>query len=146
MKKNFEKNKGAYALVRFVVTSENNAKQLSEILNEDRSIDPVKYRIDTVEFESLNVIEPKPVEKSEEKSEQVQAAEPLSKLEERIMTRIVKNGFTSREALVQDCRGAGIQVSARSVSRCLKALTGKALLQRDGKGYLPTETSRSRFA
>jgi predicted transcriptional regulator len=146
MKKNFEKNKGAYALVRFVVTSENNAKQLSEILNEDPPADPVKYRIDTIEFESLNVIEPKPVEKSEEQHDQVQTGEPLSKLEERIMTRIVKGGFTSREALVRDCREAGIQVSARSVSRCLKALTGKALLQRDGKGYVPTETGRRRFA
>ena len=61
------------------------------------------------------------------------------------MACIVKNGFTSREALVQDCSEAGIQVSARSVSRCLKALTEKALLQRDGKSYVPTEIGKKRF-
>ena len=146
VKKNYNKNKGVYALVRFVVTSENQRE--AAIGNPERrpAADPVKYRIDTIEFESLNVIEPKPIENSEEQHEQVQTGEPLSKLEERIMTCIVKNGFTSREDLVQDCSEAGIQVSARSVSRCLKALTEKALLQRDGKGYVPTEISRKRFA
>jgi predicted transcriptional regulator len=143
VKKNFNKNKGVYALVRFVVTSENQAKQLYEILNEDPPADPAKYRIDTIEYESLNVIEPKPIENSEEQP--VQTGEPLGKLEERIMACIVKNGFTSREALVQDCREAGIQVSARSVSRCLKALTEKGLLQREGKSYVPTEIGKKRF-
>src|SRR5271157_1759713 len=89
VKKNYDKNRGAYVLVRFVVTSENNARQLLEILNEDQSIDPVKYRIDTIEFESLNVIEPKPVENSEEQPEQIQTGEPLSKLEEKVISHIV---------------------------------------------------------
>jgi Mn-dependent DtxR family transcriptional regulator len=48
--------------------------------------------------------------------------------------------------LVQKCGEAGIQVSPRSVSRCLKGLTEKALLQRDGKGYMPTEIGTKRVA
>jgi predicted transcriptional regulator len=146
VKKNYDKNRGAYALVRFVVTSENNARQLLEILNEGQGADPVKYRIDTIEFESLNVIEPKPSEQSEEEHEQVQTGEQLSRLEEKIMTHIVNHGFSSREDLVQKCGEAGIQVSPRSVSRCLKGLMEKALLQRDGKGYMPTEIGTKRVA
>ena len=48
-------------------------------------------------------------------------------------------------ARAQRCREAGIQVSVRSVSRCLKALVEKGLLQRDGKSYVPTEIGKKRF-
>ncbi len=42
-----------------VVTSNNNAQQLQQILGEDATVDPDKYRIDVIEFASLNTIEPK---------------------------------------------------------------------------------------
>ena len=58
--KNYRKNEEVYASIRFVVTSDNHAKQLQEILGEDATADPEKYRIDVIEFESLNTIEPKP--------------------------------------------------------------------------------------
>jgi hypothetical protein len=144
--KNYNKNKGAYSLIRFVVTSENHSNQLKEILGQNKDVDPTKYRVDIVPFESLNLIEPKLPEKVEPKPEQTQPDESLNKLEEIITTNIVSSGFTSRENLVQKCNEAGIQVSVRSVSRCLKALAEKGLLQREGKSYVPTEASKSRFA
>ena len=145
VKKNYEKNRGAYVLVRFVVTSENHSEQLKEILGKDKDVDPTKYRVDVIPFESLNTIEPKLPEKVEAKPEESRPEGSLSKLEETITTSIVNTGFSSREDLVQRCGEAGIQVSVRSVSRCLKALVEKGLLQREGKSYVPTEIGKKRF-
>ena len=148
--KNYRKNKGIYEQIRFVVTSGNQAQQLQEILGEDGTADPVKYRIDIVEFESLNVIEaPKPTgddveERSEEAPEALETGSELSKAEENILSHIVIHGFTSREEIVQKCKDAGFEIGARSVSRCLKILTEKGLLERKGNGYVPTERSRKR--
>jgi len=143
--KNYNKNKAAYSLIRFVVTSKNHAEQLKEILGRDKEVDPTKYRVDEVPFESLNTIEPKLPEKVEAKPEPSQPDASLTKLEETIAAGIVNGGFTSREVLVRKCTEAGIQVSVRSVSRCLKALVEKGLLQRDGKSYVPTEIGKKRF-
>jgi hypothetical protein len=142
VKKNYSKNKGVYTFVRFVVTSENHKQQVEGILSEDREVDPAKYRVDVIAFESLNAIEPRPAEMTEEDLEKTQADETLSKLEAVIVTRIMSHGFASREDLVLKCSEVGIQVSPRSVSRCLKALTEKRLLQREGKSYVTTEEAK----
>jgi repressor of nif and glnA expression len=50
--------------------------------------------------------------------------------------------FSNREDIAEKCSGKGAEISARSVSRCLKALTDKGLLQRAGNGYAPTEQAK----
>jgi hypothetical protein len=142
VKENYRKNAGEYALVRFVVTSESHCDQLKEILGEDKEVDPTKFRIDLVPFESLNTIASVPPGRAGGELNQTETTGPLSKVEERIFTSILGHGFTSREDLVQDCAKAGIQVSARSVSRCLKALSDKGFLRREGKTYVSTEESK----
>ena len=51
-------------------------------------------------------------------------------------------GFTGREDIAERCSEKGAEISARSVSRYLKALTDKGLLQRLDNGYAPTEQAR----
>jgi hypothetical protein len=44
----------------------NHSRQLRQILGEEGMANSVKYRVDLMEFESLNPIEPKPEEESKE--------------------------------------------------------------------------------
>ena len=140
--KNYWKNAAAYASIRFVVTSSNHAQQLREILGEDPKVDPEKYRIDVIEFESLNTIDSKKSEASVESKEQPEPEPLTGKGEEMVLSHIVLQGFTSREDIAQRCTEKGTMISARSVSRYLKILTDKGLLQRVGNGYAPTELAR----
>lgn len=138
--KNYRKNRAFYALIRFVATSETHAGQLAEILGEEGTADPVKYRIDVIEYESLNVIEPKVEPRT--------TAEPnmrLGEAEEAILSYIVDHGFRSREDIVQKVSQSGVKISARSVSRHLKALADAGFLRRVGRGYEPTDLSRGRL-
>ncbi len=57
VKQNYRKNVGGYAKIRFVVTTESDDKQVRRILSEINA-DPAKYRVDKIDFESLNVISP----------------------------------------------------------------------------------------
>jgi predicted HTH transcriptional regulator len=140
VQKNYRKNAEVYASIRFVVTSDINAKQLQEILSEDLKADPEKYRIDKIEFESLNEVEPA---KSEEPaSPQVQVLQPLGPAEEIVLSLVLKGGYTSREEIAKKCSDAGLDVGERSVSRYLRNLTERGLLRRVGNGYEPTEQSR----
>ena len=92
VQKNYRKNAEVYASIRFVVTSDINAKQLQEILSEDLKADPEKYRVDKIEFESLNDVEPA---KSEEPaSPQVQVLEPLGPAEEIVLSLVLTGGYT----------------------------------------------------
>jgi len=52
--------------------------------------------------------------------------------------------FSNRKDIAEKCsEGEGeVEISPRSVSRCLKALTDKGLLQRVGNVYAPTEQAR----
>jgi predicted transcriptional regulator len=140
VQKNYRKNADSYSSIRFVVTSDINAKQLQEILSEDLKADPEKYRIDKIEFESLNEVEPA---KSEEPaSPQVQVLQPLGPAEEIVLSLVLKGGYTSREEIAKKCSDAGLDVGERSVSRYLRNLTERGLLRRVGNGYEPTEQSR----
>jgi len=47
-----------------------------------------------------------------------------------------------REEIAQKCSGQGIEIGVRSVSRCLKALTEKGLLE--SKRYSAADIARSR--
>jgi len=136
--KNYRKNAAAYASIRFVVTSSNHAQQLQEILREDPKVDPGMYRIDVVEFESLNSIEPKLPDESEEPAQPLNVIQPID-AEESILAHIRAHGFSSREEVAQKCREAGIEIGPRQVSRYLKVLTEKGLLRREGKRYVPAE-------
>ena len=169
VKQNYKKNKGGYSSIRFVVTTENDEKQVRRILSEDNA-DPAKYRVDKIDFESLNVISPggkeqqadaeaepeeeppRPTVESEGNPEEpkteghVESGQPLGTVEKALIRFIVDYGFTSREDLVERCSQAGMKISARSVSRRLKLLTEKGLLKREGKGYARTETSEKASA
>ena len=137
--KNYRKNKAFYALIRFVVTTDDHARQLAEILGEEMA-DPVKYRIDVIKYETLNVIEPK--------AEPRATPEPevrLGKAEEVILSYIVDRGFTSRDDIVKEIGQSGVKVSARSVSRRLKALADAGFLRKDGNSYEPTDLARGRL-
>ncbi len=138
--RNYRKNKGVYEQIRFVVTSENHAQQLLQILGEEGTADPVKYRVDLIEFESLNTIEPRPQEESKEPEEPARTNPQLNP-EDRILSYIKEHGFTGREDIVQKCREAGIEIGPRQVSRYLKVLTEKGLLRREGKRYVPPDSS-----
>ena len=138
--RNYHKNKDGYQQIRFVVTSPNHEQQLRQILGEDQPADPVKYRVDVMEFESLNSIEPKPQEESREQEDPPGANQQVN-AEEKILSFIKESGFTSREEIAQKCREAGIEIGPRQVSRYLKALTDKGLLRREGKRYVPQEPS-----
>jgi predicted HTH transcriptional regulator len=147
MLKNYRKNRTFYGSIRFVVTSETNKQQLQQILAEEPMADPVKYRIDVIEFESLNMVEP-PI--SEDKSKGGEApletwdnGQHLAKAEEKILSFIVAHGYRSREEVSQKCNEAGIDISVRSVSRYLKVLTEKGLLRKQGNSYVPTEPSKN---
>jgi len=136
--KNYRKNKAFYALIRFVVTTDDHARQLAEILGQEGTADPAKYRIDVTKYESLNVIVPK--------------AEPrttpdvrLGNAEEAILSYIVDLGFTSREDIVENVRQSGVKVSSRSVSRHLKVLTDAGFLRKVGNSYEPTDLARGRL-
>ena len=138
--KNYRKNKAFYALIRFVVTTEHQARHLAEILGQEGTADPVKYRVDVVEYESLNVIEPK--------AETRTAPGPdarLGEAEEAILSYIVDPGFTSREDIAMRVSQSGVRISARSVSRHLKALADAKLLRKAGNGYEPTDPARGRL-
>jgi len=140
VEKNYRKNEDFYSSIRFVVTSDVNARQLREILEGDLKSDPEKYRIDKIEFESLNDVEPT---KSEEPaSPQVQVLQPLGRAEEIVLSLVVTGGYTSREEIAKKCGEAGFDVGERSVSRYLRNLTERRLLKRVGNGYEPTELSR----
>jgi hypothetical protein len=145
--KNYQKNKAFYKQIRFVVTSENHKEQLYQILNEEQPPDPNKYWIQVMKFEELNEIQPvMEVKKGEEPAEaETKEADPhLSKAEETILSYILANGFTSREEIAQKCGEQGIDIAARSVSRCLKILTEKGMLRREGKKYLPTDLAKDK--
>jgi hypothetical protein len=137
--RNYRKNKDVYEQIRFVVTSKNHEQELLQILGEGQPADPVKYRIDVIEFESLNVIEPKPQEDKEPATQSSPNQQP--KAEEKILSYIKAHGFSTREEVAQQCKEAGIEIGPRQVSRYLKVLTGKGLLRREGKRYVPTEPS-----
>ncbi|MDG7011920.1 MAG: TraM recognition domain-containing protein [Nitrososphaerota archaeon] len=137
--KNYRKNKAFYAMVRFVVTSEANARQLAEILGAEPTADPVKYRVDVIEYESLNVIEPKagpPARPGPDAR--------LNGTEEAILSYIVEHGFTSRKDIAKKASLSGVKVSARSVSRRLKDLAEAGFLRKAGNGYEPTDLARGR--
>jgi hypothetical protein len=136
--KNYRKNTDFYASIRFVVTSDVNAKQLQEILTEDKA-DPEKYRIDKIEFESLNDVEPA---RSEEPEVKVEVLQPLGRAEMVVLSLVIAGGYTSREEIAKKCGEAGLDVGERSVSRYLRNLTERGLLRRVGNGYEPTELSR----
>jgi hypothetical protein len=147
--RNYNKNKTSYKRIRFVVTSQVHAQQLLQILNEDPPADPNKYFIDIIEFESLNEVTPGVQASEEEEAKKFRTPEKpqekqIGDTEEAILDYILAHGFTSREEISQSCTGRGMEMSVRSVSRCLKALTDKGLLQRQGKEYLPTELARNR--
>ena len=82
--KNYRKNAALYASIRFVVTSSSHAQQLQQILGEDVKADPEKYRIDKIEFESLNDVEP--VKSEEPESPKVQVLEPLGDAEKVVLS------------------------------------------------------------
>ena len=138
--KNYHKNKDSYEQIRFVVTSLNHEHQLRQILGEDQPADPVKYRVDVMELESLNVIEPKPQEESKEPEELASPSQQVN-AEEKILSYIKEHGFTTREEIAQKCNEAGLAIGVRQVSRYLKVLTEKGLLRREGKRYVPIEPS-----
>ena len=138
--KNYRKNKAFYALIRFVVTTADHARQLAEIIGKEGTADPVKYRIDVVEYASLNVIEPK--------AEPLTPQEPnvhLGEAEEAVLSYILDHGFTSREDIVAKVNQSVVKVSPRSVSRHLKTLAGAGLLRKVGNGYEPTDLARGRL-
>ncbi|MDE1853266.1 MAG: type IV secretory system conjugative DNA transfer family protein [Thaumarchaeota archaeon] len=140
--KNYRKNKAFYAMIRFVATSDDHAQQLAKILGEEPTADPVKYRIDVVEFESLNVIRPR-----ETPQDARRAPEPNAKLAETegaILDYILLQGFKDRKDVVDKLRGVGITISKRSVSRILKLLVEKGFLTMVGNGYEPTDSARAR--
>jgi hypothetical protein len=142
--KNYHKNKGVYAQIRFVVTSKAHASQLQHILGEDGITDPEKYRIDEIEFETLNQIEPKTYnEDNEERQEEPERELPLGKAEEKVLSYTVAHGFTSREDIAEKCSQEGFDIGARQVSRYIKLLTEKGFLKRVGNGYESTDKSRT---
>jgi len=141
--KNYRKNKAFYALIRFVVTTDEHARQLHEILGEEGTADPVKYRVDVVEYGSLNVIKPRAVQEGQLQ----RGPEPASHLgatEEVLLSIILANGFTSREDMAKKVSREGRKIRARSVTRLLRGLVGKGLLLRVGNGYEPTEAAKGR--
>ena len=138
--KNYRKNRAFYALVRFVVTTDDHAGQLAKILGDEGTADPVKYRVDVVRYESLNVIEPK-VQPQPALEHEVR----LGKTEEAILSCIVDSGFTSREDIVMKVGQSGVKVSARSVSRRLKVLANAGFLRKAGNSYEPTDLARGRL-
>ena len=140
--KNYKKNQGVYAQIRFVATSENHAQQIREILGEDwLTRDPEKLQVKVVDFEDLNRIEPGKAEEAEG-SQEGQSKQPLGKAEETVLSLVIAGGYTSREELAKKCNDAGLEVGERSVSRLLRNLTERGLLRRVGNGYEPTELSR----
>jgi predicted transcriptional regulator len=141
--KNYRKNRAFYALVRFVVTTDDHARQLAEILGGEGTADPAKYRIDVVEYGSLNVIEPRDVRRGASQKAP-EPGEPLGVAEEAVLSCIVGRGFRSRDDVARELRGKGVTISARSVSRVLKSLVGKGLLTKVGNAYEPTDSARAR--
>jgi DNA-binding MarR family transcriptional regulator len=113
------------------------------ILGEAGTADPAKYRIDIVEFESLNVIEPKEVQ-----AEAVQKLpEPGTRLgiaEEAVLSYIMVHGFSSRKKIAAKLTGEGVAISTRSVTRVLKSLAEKGFLRKVGNVYEPTDSAKSR--
>jgi hypothetical protein len=136
--KNYRKNTDFYSSIRFVVTSDINVKQLQEILTEVKA-DPEKYRIDKIEFETLNDVEPA---RSEEHEVKVEVLQPLGRAEMVVLSLVIAGGYTSREEIAKKCGEAGLDVGERSVSRYLRNLTERGLLKRVGNGYEATEQSR----
>jgi hypothetical protein len=123
--KNYHKDKTLYREIGFIVTSKNHEQELTQILNEDQPADPIKYWIEVIDFDKLNDVRP-PIEiKKEEEPAQAETKEAdqhLSKAEETILDYILAHGLTSREEI----------------------LTEKGLLRREGKRYVPTDSSRNR--
>jgi len=147
--KNYNKNRTSYKRIRFVVTSQVHAQQLFKILNEDQPADPDKYFIDIIEFESLNQVTPGVQTSDEEEAKKFRTTEKpqekqIGDAEEAILDYILAHGFTSREEISQNCTARGLDMSVRSVSRCLKTLAEKGMLRRDGKTYVPTDLARDR--
>jgi len=141
--KNYRKNKAFYAMIRFVVTSDEHAQQLAKILGEEPTADPVKYRIDVVAYESLNVIEPKAVNKEPLPA----ASKPDSRLaetEDAVLACVVRHGFRTREDVAAKLRAEGVVISPRSLSRILKSLTAKGFLTRIRNSYVPTDEAKAR--
>jgi DNA helicase HerA-like ATPase len=140
--KNYTKNKGGYAQIRFVTTSENHAQQVREILGEEWVMrEPERLQVKVVDFEDLNKIEPGKTDEVEG-SQEGQSKQTLGKAEEIVLSLVLAGGYTSREELAKKCSDAGLDVGERSVSRYLRNLTARGLLRRVGNGYEPTELSR----
>ncbi|MDG6922133.1 MAG: BlaI/MecI/CopY family transcriptional regulator, partial [Nitrososphaerota archaeon] len=114
--------------------------------NEEQPPDPNKYWIQVMKFEELNEVQAPTETKKKEgepaKTETREADQHLSKAEEAILSYILANGYTSREEISRKCSEKGMEVAVRSVSRYLKILTDKGLLQRKAKIYEPTDLSR----
>jgi predicted transcriptional regulator len=72
-------------------------------------------------------------------SETSETGPNLPKVEEKIFSLIVAHGYRSREEIAEKCNQTGIDISVRSVSRYLKVLIEKGLLEREGNGYILTE-------
>ncbi|MGH9918491.1 MAG: winged-helix domain-containing protein, partial [Nitrososphaerales archaeon] len=138
--KNYHKNVSFYTSIRFVVTSDTNAQQLREILAENPKVDSQKFRIDKIDFETLNSVEP--AKNEEVAGQQEQPQQSLGRAEEVVLSLVVAGWYSSREELAKKCEDVGLEVSERSVSRYLKELTDRGLLRRVGNGYEPTELSR----
>ena len=146
--KNYNKNKWFYAKIRFIVTSETHSEQLLRILGEDPPADPDKFLVDVIQFESLNQIGPEkdePDQRMEEEDLQKSSEQgsTLGKAEQAVLSHIIAHGFTSRDEIARRCTDAGAgEMSERSVSRYLRALTERGFLRKVGNGYEPTELSR----
>ncbi len=105
--KNFKKKMGTYFKIRFVVTSDNHAEQIQEMLGEDWIMrDPERLRVQVVKFEDLNKLEPGKDEEAEG-SQQRQGKQPLGRAEEMVLTLVVTGGYTSREEIREEVQRGG---------------------------------------
>ncbi len=97
-----------------------------------------------IEFENLDEVElKKNDEENEGRQKGLELRFHLEKAEGMVLSYIMTHGFTSRRDIAERCGQAGtIEISPRSVSRCLKVLTEKGFLCRVGNSYVPTERSR----
>jgi hypothetical protein len=145
--KNYQKNKTLYEQIRFVVTSENHRQELWQILNEGQPADPLKYRIDLIEFDKLNDVQPKVEIEPQIEPERPDApnrSQQIGRAEEIILDYILASEFTSRQEIAQKCSQQGFAIGVMSVSRYLKVLTEKGLLRREQKKYIATDLARNR--
>ena len=144
--KNYQKNKAFYKLIRFVVTSENHKEQLYQILNEEQPPDPNKYWIQVMKFESSTRYSRRwrrgrkrrrrssGAKKAGSTCEDAEESDPFLHSGQRLH----EQGGDRPEVGER-----GIEIASRSVSRCLKALTEKGMLQAKGRSTCPRTLPRT---